>query len=93
MADVVNIPTSEWRKLCNDIAFLKESMKVLAITKPVQKEWISEKDAKALLNVKDNRTIRKLAKQHAIAISGTSSRNIKYKASDINNFIIKNSTL
>jgi len=93
MESFVNIPTSEWRKLCNDIVFLKESMKVIATIKPVEKEWITEKEAMALLGIKDYRTMRKYAAKYGINISATTDRAFKYKASDIHQFLHTNSTI
>ncbi len=93
MQQYVNIPAADWRKLLSDIAFLKESMKVIAVSKPVQKEWITEKEAMALLGIKDYRTMRKYANKYGINVSATSERAFRYKASDINQFLLNHSTI
>lgn len=90
MSSFVQIPTSDWQKLCNEIAFIKEGLRELI--QPSTK-WISERAAMSLLGIKDKRTMRKKAIENNINFSCEGKRYYKYLHIDIENFLQINSTL
>lgn len=92
MSQFVNIPTSEWRKLCNEIAFIKEGLKAMALATG-STEWISEPVAMEMLGWKDKRTMRKKALENHINFTCAGGRNYKYLHKDIKKFLVQNSTL
>ncbi len=92
MSSFVNIPTSEWRKLCNEIAFIKEGLKALSMSS-TSNEWISEAVAMEILGLKDKRTMQKKATDNHINFTCQGGRKYKYLNKDIKNYLRQNSTL
>lgn len=93
MDQFVNIPTAEWRKIVNDISFMKEAIKALTHVVPATKEWISEKEAMDMLSIKDKRTMRKIATRNQINFFANGNKKVHYKQDELKKYIISHSTL
>lgn len=87
----VTIPSSVWRQVVNDLAFLKKSILPLAKShKPSQ--WIDEDEVISITGY-SKKTIYNLRKNGTFNWSTATGRKIKYLRKDVENYINKNSTI
>ena len=56
----------------------------------VEKEWLSQREAKAYLDIKDTKTLDRLAREYAIAVSMLGRKLVYYSKRGIDSMLERN---